>query len=161
MWLQWVVIPLPPCCPDANCYAGGTQGQDYPALVASEGLSATQSAYLTGLTENTARYRSNIGMVNVRGEPATVLVGLFNGDGTRLTEYPASLGVGQWSQVTQLFLNHAGQTAMDRGYAKVTVEFGSGVFAFGSVVDNITNDPTAVAMQREPRASRPRHWNDP
>jgi hypothetical protein len=28
------------------------------------------------------------------------------------------------------------------------VQTGSGVFAFASVIDNITNDPTTVAMQR-------------
>jgi hypothetical protein len=37
---------------------------------------------------------------------------------------------------------------MDRGYAKITVQSGSGVFAFASVIDNITNDPTTVTMQR-------------
>jgi hypothetical protein len=51
-------------------------------------------------------------------------------------------------QPTQPFLNVAGQTAMDRGYAKITVQSGSGVFAFASVIDNITNDPTPVTMQR-------------
>ncbi len=46
---------------------------------------------------------------------------------------------------------------MDRGYAKITVQSGStsgpafmtaGVFAFASVVDNLTNDPTTITMQR-------------
>jgi hypothetical protein len=37
---------------------------------------------------------------------------------------------------------------MDRGYARITVQTGSGVFAFASVIDNVTNDPTTVAMQR-------------
>jgi hypothetical protein len=54
----------------------------------------------------------------------------------------------QWSQATQLFLNVAGQTAMDRGYAKIAVQTGLGVFAFASVIDNITNDPTPVIVQR-------------
>jgi hypothetical protein len=58
------------------------------------------------------------------------------------------LGAGQWAQETQPFLNWAGQTAMDRGYAKLTVQSGSGVFGFASVIDNITNDPTTVAMQQ-------------
>jgi hypothetical protein len=58
------------------------------------------------------------------------------------------LAVGQWAQETQPFLNKGLQTAMDRGYAKITVQTGSGVFGFASVIDNITNDPTTVAMQR-------------
>ena len=42
---------------------------------------------------------------------------------------------------------------MDRGYAKITVQSGSGVFAFASVIDNVTNDPTTVAMQTSASAS--------
>jgi hypothetical protein len=38
---------------------------------------------------------------------------------------------------------------LDLGYAKITVQSGSGVFAFASVTDNITNDPTLVTMQRQ------------
>ena len=132
---------------DASCQPNGTQGQDYPAVAASDGLAAGQSAYLAGLAEN-ASYRCNIGLVNVGPGAATVLVELYNGAGTKLTDYTMSLTPGQWAQETQPFMNKAGQTAMDRGYAKITVQSGSGVFGFASVVDNLTNDPTTVAMQR-------------
>ncbi|OYW07180.1 MAG: hypothetical protein B7X11_00330 [Acidobacteria bacterium 37-65-4] len=131
----------------AGCYANGTQGMDYPVLAASDGLSAQQSAYLAGLTEN-ASYRCNIGLVNVGSGTATVLVELFDGDGTKLTDYTGSLAAGQWWQEVQPFRYKARQTAMDRGYAKVTVQSGSGVFVFASVIDNITNDPTGVTMQQ-------------
>ena len=131
----------------ASCYANGTQGQNYPAVVAGDGLAATQSAYLAGLTEN-ASYHCNIGLVDTGTGAATVLVELFSGSGSKLTDYTVTLNPGDWKQETQPFLNKAGQHAMDRGYAKVTVQAGSGVFAFGSVIDNITNDPTTVTMQR-------------
>jgi hypothetical protein len=88
-------------------------------------------------------------LVNTSTGSATVLVELFDGAGTKLTDYTVTpLAAGQWSQATQPFKNVAGQTAMDRGYAKITVQSGSGVFAFASVIDNITNDPTTVTMQR-------------
>jgi hypothetical protein len=134
---------------DASHYTvvNGTQGQAYPVLTTGDGLGAGQSAYLAGLTENAA-YRCNIGVVNTGTENATVLVELFDGAGRNLGSYTVSLGAGQWVQPTQPFLNVAGQTAMDRGYAKITVQSGSGVFAFASVIDNITNDPTPVTMQR-------------
>ncbi|MGD1149422.1 MAG: choice-of-anchor tandem repeat GloVer-containing protein [Thermoanaerobaculaceae bacterium] len=129
----------------ASCYPGGTQGQDYPALVADSGLSAGQSAYLAGLTENAA-YRCNVGLIDIGDNGATVLVELFDGTGAKLSDYTVSLGVGQWAQEIQPFNSKAGQTAMDRGYAKITVTSGSGVFGFASVIDNLTNDPTTVAM---------------
>ena len=131
----------------APCYPNGTQGQDYPAVVAGDGLSALQSAYLAGLAEN-ASYRCNIGVVNTGTGSASVLVELFDGAGTTLTEYPVTLNPGQWAQETQPYFYKAGQTAMDRGYAKITVKTGSGVFGFASVIDNLTNDPTTVAMER-------------
>ncbi len=102
---------------------------------------------LAGLTEN-ASYRCNIGVVNVGSGAATALVELYDGGGTKLTDYMVSLAAGQWAQETQPFKNKAGQTSMDRGYARITVQSGSGVFGFASVVDNLTNDPTTVAMQR-------------
>jgi hypothetical protein len=132
---------------DASCDPGGTQGQDYPAVVPNNGLAAGQSAYLAGLREN-ASYRSNIGLVNVGADAATALVELFDGAGTKLTDYTVALAVGQWAQETQPFKSKAQMSAMDCGYARITVQSGSGVFGFASVVDNITNDPTTVAMQR-------------
>ena len=133
--------------PTAACLPGGTHGQDYPAVVWSNGLYGFQTGYLAGLTEN-ALYRCNIGVVNTGTENATVLVELFNGNGSKLTDYTVTLNPGDWKQETQPFLNKAGQTAMDSGYATITVQTGSGVFGFASVIDNVTNDPTTVAMQR-------------
>ncbi len=132
---------------NAACLPDGTQGQDYPAVTAGDGLVAGQSAYLAGLVEN-ASYRCNIGLVDTGPDPATVLVELFDGAGDKLAEYAVPLVSGQWAQATQPFLTKAAQTAMDRGYAKVTVQSGSGVFAFASLIDTLTNDPTTVAMQR-------------
>ncbi len=131
----------------AGCYPNGTQGQDYPGVNATDGLAAGQAAYLAGLTEN-ASYRCNIGLVNLGSDAATVLVELYSGAGLKLTDYTVSLLVGQWAQETQPFRNKAGQAAMDRGYAKITVQSGSGILGFASVVDNVTNDPTTVTMQR-------------
>ena len=130
----------------ANCYPNGTQGQAYPAVVSSGGLGVGQAAYLAGLTENSA-YRCNIGLANTGPGSATVLVRLYNGVGVHLADYTESLTAGQWTQTTQPFKKYASQTAMDAGYATVTVQSGSGVFAFASVIDNITNDPTTVTMQ--------------
>ena len=133
---------------DATCYPNGTQGQDYPALAESDGLAPGQSAYLAGLTEN-ASFRCNIGLVNVGPGLASVLVELYNGAGTKLGDYAVLLAAGQWAQDIQPFKNRLGQTSIDRGYAKITVlQSGSGVFAFASVVNNTTNDPTTVTMQR-------------
>jgi hypothetical protein len=113
--------------PDAGCFANGTQGQDYPVLDASGGLEAGQSAFLPALEEDDA-YRTNIGVVNMGEANATVLVELFDGAGTKLAEFTRQLQPGRWKQESQPFRNLAGQTAMSAGYARVTVQSGSGVF---------------------------------
>jgi hypothetical protein len=132
---------------DAGCFPNGTQGQDYPAVSVGEGLAAGQAAYVSGLTEDAA-YRSNIGLVDTAAAPATAVVELFDGAGGKLAEYTVALAAGQWAQEVQPFRSKAGQTEMERGYAKVTALSGAGVFAFASVVDNVTNDPTTVVGSR-------------
>jgi subtilisin family serine protease len=129
----------------APCYAGKTFGQDYPAVVTGNGLSAGQKAYLGQLTEN-ADFRTNVAVVNTSTVAAVATVELHNGSGGLLTSYPVVLAAGEWKQETQPFLQRAGQSAMARGYAVVTVTSGSGIFAVASVIDNATGDPTTVWM---------------
>jgi len=130
----------------AACYPSGTQGQNYPQLEAENGLTSRQVAFLAGLSETTGHYHCNIGLVNVSAAAASVLVELFDGTGAKLIDYVVALNSGEWKQETQPFLTKAAQTAMERGFARVTVLSGSGVFAFASVVDGATNDPTTIAM---------------
>ena len=130
-----------------SCYPNGTQGQDYQAATTSQGLSAGQSAWLGELTENAAT-RTNIGLTNTGSGTASVTVALYDATGHLLTSYPVSLSAGEWQQATQPFKNKAGQTAMAAGYAKITVNSGSGVLAYAALVDNITNDPTTINILR-------------
>jgi hypothetical protein len=132
---------------DASCHASGTLGQGYPTVTASEGLSESQAAWLPHLTEN-AKYRTNIGLVNTGIAAANVTIELHDGSGAVVTSYAVSLAPGEWKQETQPFRNRAGQANVHCGYAKVIVTSGSGVVALASVVDNITNDPTTITMQR-------------
>jgi PKD repeat protein len=131
----------------ASCYPDGTFGQDYPVLTPSDGVSAGQEAHLSQLAES-ARFRTNIGIVNLGDTLAAVTVSLHDGAGGFLTSYTVNLAPGQWSQETRPFYFRAGLTTMTRGYAKITVGSGSGVVAFASVVDNLTNDPTTVTMSK-------------
>ena len=93
-------------------------------------------------------FRTNIGLVNTGVAAARVTVELFDGSGALLATYEVALAPGEWKQETQPFKNRAGRTGIHCGYAKVTVTAGAGVVALASVVDNITNDPTTIAMQR-------------
>ena len=132
---------------DAVCNPSGTMGQSYPALSAADGLSASEVAWLPQLIED-AMFRSNIGLVNTGSVEAEATVELYDGSGALLASYAVALAPGQWKQETQPFVSKAGSNAIHCGFAKVTVTAGTGVVALASVVDNITNDPTTIAMQR-------------
>lgn len=125
------------------CYPGGTFGQDYPGVESSSGLSVGEVARLNQLAEN-PKTRTNIGLVNTGTVDATVIVTLLDATGDVLTSYLVTLPPGAWKQETRPFFNKAGQTNMTRGYAAVYVTTGSGVFAFASVIDNTTGDPTTI-----------------
>jgi hypothetical protein len=71
-------------------------------------------------------------------------VRLFDGNGVQIGSYQVTVVPGEWKQENRPFSGRAGHSDLAAGYAKVTVESGSGVLAVASVVDNITNDPTTI-----------------
>ena len=129
-----------------SCYPNGTLGQDYPTYAAGAGLSPGTFGWLPQLAESAA-YRTNIAVTNTSTAGASVKVELVDGAGLKLVEYTVTLTPGQFKQENQPFKTKAGQTNLSRGYAKVTVLSGSGIVAYASVIDNITNDPTTVLLQ--------------
>lgn len=128
----------------------GTFGQDYDAFAAEDGLSAGESAFIPQLVQNSA-YRSNILVANAGSVDARVKVELFAANGSKLGQYLVEDGVlrpGQRSQANQPFKTIAGRNDLAAAYAKVTVEVGEGILASGSVVDNLSTDPTTLPMRR-------------
>jgi len=129
----------------ADCYPNGTLGQNLDATPAGGGLSAGQSAWIPHLTE-TAGYRTNIGFVNTGAAEAQVKVHLLDGSGTELTSFTMTLPAGAWKQDNRPFSNRAGVSDLPAGYARIEVLSGAGIVAYGSVIDNLTNDPTTMPM---------------
>jgi hypothetical protein len=128
----------------------GTFGQDYDAFAAEDGLSAGESAFIPQLVQNSA-YRSNILVANAGSVDARVKVELFGANGAKLGQYLVEDGVlrpGQRSQANQPFKTIAGRNDLAAAYARVTVEVGEGILASGSVVDNLSTDPTTLPMRR-------------
>ena len=125
---------------------GSTFGQFYDGYTVDQGLSSGQSAVVPQLTENAA-YRANIGLLNMGTSSASALITLYDGSGSQIAAYTVSLAPGESKQENQPFKTKAGQTSMSAGYALVSVTSGSGVLAFGSVLDNVTSDPTTMPMK--------------
>jgi hypothetical protein len=131
----------------APCFPGGTLGQALGGWLTAHGLSAGQSGWLPHMVE-TSSFRTNIGYTNTGSTPAGLTVRLYNGNGTQVGTYTVNLNPGQWKQASQPFRTIGGQTNLQGGSARITVTSGSGVVVYGSVIDNITNDPTTITMVR-------------
>ncbi len=129
------------------CFPVGTMGQALGGVLTTGGLNAGQIGWLPNLVENNF-FRSNIGYTNTGSTNASLTVRLYNGGGVFLGSYNVSLAPGQWKQTSQPFRNMPGYVWLDAGSAKITVNSGRGVVVYGSVIDNITNDPTTITFYR-------------
>ncbi len=124
--------------------ASGTLGSSYPALMVGDGMTVGQTGVLAGLKRNAA-FRTNIGAVNLGGAPCTVVVTLYDSGGAQLGSPQAiDLGAGAWTQLNDVL---AGAGVIDLAYATVVVQTPGGrAWAYASVVDNATGDPTTVPV---------------
>ena len=102
------------------------------------------------MLEETAAFRTNIGFTNSGSTSALLQVTLFNSSGGQLAIFTVSVPAGSNVQENQPFLNRAGTNTVRAATASVEIMSGSGVIVYGSVVDNITGDPTTIPAKEVP-----------
>ena len=131
-----------------NSTPAGTLGQFIPAIPFSQFIAkspdqSTKTVLSLQQIANSAAYRTNFGVVEGAGEPADVLVHVFNNLGTEVVApIPMSLLPGEHRQFNLLADNNISLTD---GRFEVEVVSATGkVTAYASVIDNITNDPLMV-----------------
>ena len=132
-----------------NQSSTGTFGQFLDGYRPSEVFSAGDIVWLTML-EETAAFRTNIGFTNSGSTSAMLQVTLFNSSGGQLTIFTVPVPVGSNVQENQPFLNRAGSSDIRAATASVEIMSGSGVIVYGSVVDNLTGDPTTIPAKEAP-----------
>ena len=133
-----------------NQTATGTFGQYYPALAVTDALSASQTGVIAQIKKNDA-FRTNLGVVNLGDAACTVAIQLLDASGAatgtlkRLTVDP-----GRWKQQDDIFKS-ANAGTHQVAYATVRVETPGGLaWAYASVVDNATGDPTTIPVIVQP-----------
>ncbi len=131
-----------------NTTPAGTFGQFIPAIPFSQfiGQPPDQAAKailsLQQIAQSTA-YRTNFGIVEGAGEPANVLVHVFNNQGIEVVApIPISLLPGEHQQRNLLQENNI--TLTDGRFEVEVVSPTGRVTAYASVVDNLTGDPLMV-----------------
>jgi len=93
-------------------------------------------------------FRTNIGLLNSGGVEARVRIFLYDASGNELVSRWRTLEPSAWMQLQEPFERLAGRTDIYSGSARVEIASGQGVIAYASVIDNATNDGTAISMKR-------------
>ncbi len=105
-----------------------------------------------------AKFRTNLGLVEGAGEAASGRIRVFNDAGTLLKELPYSLQPGEHKQMNRYLEVEAGITNLEDGRIEVTVDSTTGaVTAYASVLDNVTTDPLAVMPVEVSKVSASRY----
>ncbi len=126
---------------------GGTKGQFIPGVTFREAAGLGDRPLEVLQLEQSDQYRSNVGFVEVTGKPALIEVTAFEPDtkSSRVTQIP--LKANEYVQYAR-FLSQMGLGTVYNGRVSVKVVSGEGrVYAYGSNVDNATEDPTYVPAQ--------------
>lgn len=140
---------------------GGTFGQFIPGVTASEGVGLNERTLQVTQLEQSPAFRSNAGIVEVSGQATTAMtcgnkpvqatacarLTMINPDAKTVPTVDVPLGPNQFQQLGNIFAQ-VGFPTVYNGRVSVQVVAGAGrVSAYGSVIDNRSNDPTFVPAQ--------------
>jgi uncharacterized repeat protein (TIGR01451 family) len=131
-----------------NITTEGTIGQFVPAIPFSRFLGRDPAAGPTGsLTmlhvAQSARFRTNLGLVEGSGAAATVALSVRSATGTLVDEFEIELLPAEHRQLNSVLAQRG--IALSAGRIDARVTGGSGrITSYASVIDNLSNDPMLV-----------------
>ena len=123
----------------------GTFGQFIPAVTPAQSVGDGERSLQLLQLEASDRYRTNIGLAETSGSPATAHVSLILPDSKFAISTDIPLAANEFRQISMASF---GAGTVYNGRVTVSVTGGSGrVTAYGSVIDQQTQDPTYVPAQ--------------
>ena len=130
-----------------NQTADGTYGQSLPALTAADALTAGDVGVLPQLRKS-VDFRTNIGAVNLGASNTTLRIRLFGATGDQVgSDLSLSVPPDKWRQINDVFIV-SGAGNQEVAFATVEVIGGEAVWAYGSLIDARTGDPTTIAVMK-------------
>ncbi|HEY3051963.1 MAG TPA: hypothetical protein VGK04_01090, partial [Thermoanaerobaculia bacterium] len=130
-----------------NLTSEGTYGQFVPGVTPTEGVGVKDRALQVLQAEKSDRFRTNLGIVELTGNPVTVQISAYTPD-TKIsvsTEWP--LGPNAFVQLNDIL----GRLNIASAYnARISLKVISGngrIAGYGSLIDNRTSDPTYIPAQ--------------
>ena len=130
---------------DATVNGGtGTYGQFIPAF-GSDDLIDRSGATLQGLSEDND-FRANMGLVNTSASSVHVTVSAYGANGSALSNTPLELDIegGQAIFIGNVLSARFGATNVSDAYIEVWPSVDDAIYAWASIVDNHSSDPTFV-----------------
>ncbi|MCM2314224.1 MAG: hypothetical protein NDJ92_03610 [Thermoanaerobaculia bacterium] len=125
-----------------NLSSTGTFGQFIPAVSYSKFVGKGTTLSLQQVAQS-AQYRTNVGVVEASGQPATVQFTVFSSSGQQLGQWNESLQAGEHRQYDRLLAQRG--IELEGGRIEVDVVSDTGrITAYASTVDNQTGDPIFV-----------------
>jgi len=132
----------------------GSAGQFFAALPVGAAIRRGQATDIQGVGQD-AGTRTNVGWVEVTGNPCAIEVQRLDGNGTSLSS--KSYDVGAYAVVQKSsILNELGGGGSNQRLRVRVVSGDCGILAFGSRLDNNTNDPSTIEMRTAPAVNRER-----
>jgi VCBS repeat-containing protein len=126
--------------------SSGSLGTFVPAIPFANFIGkGTNSSITLQQIAQTSASRTNLGLVEGSGQPATVLIKMFNATGQQIGSMTQQLTGGQHLQINSL-LARQNQNNVSDGRVEISVTSATGkVTAYASVLDNTTNDAQLVS----------------
>ncbi len=127
--------------------AAGKFGQFIPGITPDQAVGTSDRALQVLQVEDSTQFRTNLGLAEMSGKPATVQVQLIIPNSLVAPVTTVQLGANEFKQLNGVARSLAGKDVYN-GRLSVKVLSGDGkITAYGSVVDNKTLDATYVPGQ--------------
>jgi hypothetical protein len=125
----------------------GTYGQFIPAVRPDEGVGAGERSLQILQIEESERFRTNLGLVEVSGRPVIVEISAVVPESRVIPRVQVSLAANEFRQLNSV-MKSLNLPATYNGRLSARVVSGAGrLTAYASMVDNATQDPTYVPAQ--------------
>ncbi|HYI09579.1 MAG TPA: hypothetical protein VEK57_10995 [Thermoanaerobaculia bacterium] len=129
-----------------NKTSNGTYGQYIPGVTPAESVGASDRALQLLQLEQSSRFRTNVGLAETTGQPATIEVSLIVPDSLVTPVVTINLAANEFRQIS--LADFGMGSALYNARVAVKVVSGTGrVTAYGSAIDLTTQDPTYVPAQ--------------
>jgi hypothetical protein len=128
---------------------GGTYGQFIPGVTSNDAIALNESAMNVTQLEQSPGFRSNLGLVEVTGQPVTVRLSVYNPDAKSIPSMDVQLDGNGFRQMDQVFSLFFANSSVYNGRVSAQVIGGTGkVSVYGSLIDNRSNDPAFIPGQK-------------